>query len=117
MLKAIPGARSTPPKFPAYDGWTGGTTTETMQETKSGSVVVQTVKDATWINIVSPESATPETVRSALNSKLRSSWNAEHNPSGRSPADPAEVDPGVKFRVVKDGPAKAVTIVVNVPGL
>lgn len=121
VLQSIPGARSVPPKFEGYDGFSGGTWTEAPLEegTKTNPYTVwqQSVKDANWISIISPETATVESVQAAAKVKLRVAYNAENNPSSRTPAvDPIEIGPNTKFRVIKEGPAKAVTIVINVPG-
>lgn len=121
VLQAIPNSRSVPPKFVGYDGFAGGETTETLTlEGKSGAkytVVNQVVTDAEWISIISPETATEESVAKAVTVKLRSAFNAEENPSSKLPArDPDPIDANTYFRVIKDGPAKAVTIVINVSG-
>jgi len=117
VLRLIPGARSVPPKFPGYDGFSGGTTAETLLRAGQNTVVQQSVKDANWISIISPEAATAERVQAAVSTKLLAAYNAENNPSLRTaPADPADIGPSTRFRVVKDGPAKSVTIMVNVPG-
>jgi hypothetical protein len=120
VLRAIPGARGVPPKFPGYDGFVGGTTTETMtlEGPKNARywVVNQEVNDATWISIISPEQANPKSVERAVATKLRAAWNAEHNPSTRTPPyDPVEVGPNIKLRVIKRGPARSVIIRINVP--
>jgi hypothetical protein len=120
VLRAVPGAKGVPPKFPGYDGFVGGTTTErlTLEGPKNARywVVNQEVNDATWISIISPEEATPQRVEGAVSRKLKAAWEAEHNPSTRlAPRDPVDIGPRTKLRVINPGPAKSVMIVVNVP--
>jgi hypothetical protein len=75
------------------------------------------VKGADWMSIISPEAATPERVRAAVTGKVRAAWNEEHNPSSTTPSvDPDPIGPNTYYRLIKDGPARSVTIKVNVPG-
>jgi hypothetical protein len=118
VLTAIPGARGVPPKFPGYDGFVGGqvTYTQTIEGRGAGryTVINESVKDAEWITIISPEAATAESVRNATNRKLLAALRIENNPK-RAPVDPVEIGPGTKLRVIKDGPAAKIRIVVNLP--
>lgn len=118
VLTAIPGAKGVPPKFPGYDGFVGGQVSYTQTVEGRGAsqytVINENVKDAEWITIISPESATVESVRSATNRKLLAALRLEDNPRP-FPADPVEISPGVKLRVIKDGPAARIRVVVNLP--
>lgn len=122
LRRDYPNARSAPPKFKAYDGVEGGTTTETLttEGTKANprTVVTQTVKGGRWISIksvLSAKDATVANIRKMVKAALNDMYNDAHNPSLRRPAlDPDPIHPNTFYRMVKESPER-VTLHIELP--